>query len=214
MWRKQAWQQLLMNWQRQEGKIAKVIAENEEALAKNPQDMIVLERLGDLYGYGQRDPAKAVAVYEKLVAVKPADVTYINRLASVYQETKQFDKAVAVFHKMIEANPAAAGPGPHSQIAQLLLMAGKKEEAVAYAKEHLPNDPSDTGTPSMLESFLNQAGLPAEAEEAIKKQLAAAKTPAAKGDCMLRIADLSRQHKDYAKAEEQIRQVYDHLRRR
>ena len=202
-----AWQRLLSVWQRQEGKLEKVSAELEAQLAKDPQNMVALEHLSEIYSGARRDAKKAIVVLEKLSEKKPADNSLQTRLASMYQEDKQFDKAIAIHQKLMASDPKGVGQFSSLQVAQILLQSGKKDEALAWVKEHLAKDASTPGSVSMLEMFYEQAGMLEEAEDALSKMAAQAQSGPQKADYLLRLADLARRRKDYVKAEKEIRGV-------
>ncbi|MCY3020536.1 MAG: tetratricopeptide repeat protein [Planctomycetota bacterium] len=200
-------QRLVSLWQRQEGKIEKMTAAAEEALAKDPQNTAALERLASLYSAGARDPAKAVAVYEKLVQQKPNDPNILNRLASAYQEAKQYDKAIEVHQKLLASDPNGRGQSSVYQIAQLLLQSGKKDEAVKWAKEKMTGDSKSPYGVLTLANIYEKAGMLAEAEDGYRKMRELAQDPQQKAEYTLRIADFARQQKNYKKAEEELQQL-------
>ncbi|HEY3323416.1 MAG TPA: hypothetical protein VGP72_23375 [Planctomycetota bacterium] len=199
-----AWRQLVALWQQQDGKLAKVLGESEKALAKNPEDMALLERVGDLYGYGNHDPKKVSEVYRKLADARPNDATWLSRLADTYQQAKEFGKAADTYRKIAGVHPGMA-PGAHLQAAHMLLQAGKQEEAVAWAKEHVSNQNNDVAGPTALESFFCQMKLVAEAQSAVQAQLKTVKAPQLRAECMFRLAEYAQRLKDFAAAEEQIK---------
>jgi len=194
-------------WQNQPGKIDQMVAAAEEAVAKDPNNADALNRLGDLYNSsGKRDPVKAAAVYEKLLALKPNDVSLLLRQASAFQETRQFDKAIEVHQKLLKLDPKGVGQSSNYQIAQLMLQSGKKDEAVKWAKEHMAPDNSSPYNAMMMASFLEHAGMNAEAEEAYVKLRETAQAPQ-KAEYSLRLAEFARRRKDYKKAEEELERV-------
>jgi len=196
-------QRLVSIWQRQEGKIGKMRTATEEAVAKDPQNKDLLERLTHLYNAPPPDFAKTVGVYEKLLQLSPNDTQLMSRLAMAYQQTKQYDKAIEIHQKILAADPKGAGAFSGSQIAQLLLQSGKKEEAVKWAKEHMTGD---VGLP-LLVSFYEQAGLAQEAEDALVKLREQAAQPQQRGSYSIRLAELALRRKDYKKAEEELQKV-------
>jgi tetratricopeptide (TPR) repeat protein len=191
-------------WQSQPGKIEQMITASEEALAKDPNNADALTRLGELYNSSaRRDPVKTASVYEKLLALKPNDVSLMLRLASAYQENRQYDKAIDMHQKILKVDAKGVGQSSNYQIAQLLLQSGKKDEAVKWAKEHMANDANSPYNAMMMASFLEHAGLSAEAEEAYAKLRDTAQAPQ-KAEYTLRLAEFARRRKDYKKAEDEL----------
>ena len=200
-------QRLLSVWQRQEGKVEKMRTATEELLAKDPQNRDLLERLSYLYTAQKPDYAKAIGVYQKLLELAPNDRRFVLGLATAYQENKQYDKAIEVHQKFYAADPKVAGMSSVYQIAQLYLQAGKKDEAVKWAKEHLAGETTSSYGGTMLINFFEQAGMIPEAMEALAKLRDQAQQPQQKADHSLHMADLARKIRDYKKAEEEIQKV-------
>jgi len=71
--RQEAQRQLAQIWQKQPGRLDKVIEEAEKAVAANPKDAVALERLAEIYSRAKPDAAKATLCYEKLLALRPED---------------------------------------------------------------------------------------------------------------------------------------------
>ena len=198
-----AWQGLMGVWQKQPAKLEQAVAEAEDTVAKDPKDKAALEHLGELYVAMKSPPAKTATVYEKLLELNPADLNAQSRLSNLYRESKQYEKAIAVQKMLLATDPKGLGQSAVYQVAQLLLESSKKDDAVAWMKEHANDSPSGT---SSLEMFYEQAGMPAEAEDVLLTQAEQATGPQ-KSELLLRAADLARQRKEYKKAEERIRAV-------
>ena len=204
-----AFRLLTQVWQAKPALADAYIADAEAALAKDPTDATTLERLAEVYTTVKHDPAKAAAYSEKLAATKPNDKPAQYKLAASYQQAKQFDKAIDVYKKLM------AGSGERKeevrsqafQVGMLTLQAGKKDDAVAWMKDNFIKDISQSRDYSMLAMFYEQAGMNAEAEEALNKEAELTKSPDEKADAHLRIADIAFRKKDWAKAEEVAKSV-------
>jgi tetratricopeptide (TPR) repeat protein len=198
-------QRLMTLWKKEDGKIDKVTAELEATAAKEPQNIGVTEELAEIYTSGKRDAAKAARALEKLLEANPKDSNLQMRLAMFYSELKEYDKAIAVHKKLLETDSKVDGPSTHFQIANLLLQSGKKDEAIAWAKEHLASDAASAA--GLLGAFYEQAALNNEAMTVYESAATKAPTPQAKADFLLKSAELARRTKNYTKAETTIRAV-------
>lgn len=204
--RRSAQQRLIQLWQKIPGKIEEAIKEAEAALQKNPQDEAALDRLSEIYSLGTKpDPAKAALVYEKLIELNPKDQNLYHRLAQAYQQTKQYDKAVEVYKKLMATTPKESAQHLVILVAQMYLNGGKKEEALAFLKENGDLSSKQPGTCAQYGSFYGQAGMHAEAEELFLKAAAGARSPQEETSYVTQAAESARQRKDYVKAEAQLR---------
>jgi tetratricopeptide (TPR) repeat protein len=205
--RRDAQRRLVQLWTQQPDRLDAVTKELEDAAAKDAKDESAWERLAEIYAAGsKRNPEKAVLACEKLLELRPNDVELQQQLAMLYQQTKQFDKAVELSRKMAAAAPPDQKGQYSYQLAQTLLRAGKKDEAVAFAKENLK---SEAGSPGLFQlvSIYEQAGAHAEAEAVLTAAAQTAKEPKERADLLLQAADMMIRRQDYAKAEERISSV-------
>jgi len=190
-------------WQAKPALLDAYLADAEAALAKDPSDTVLLQRLSDIYSNVKHDPVKAASYSERIAAAHPDDKMAQYRLAASYQQSKQFDKAIDLYKKLM------AAPGERKdevrsqafQVGMMMLQAGKKDDAVAWIKDNYVKDMTLSRDYSMVSMFYEQAGMNAEAEESLTKQAELAKAPDEKVDAKLRIADMAFRKKDYDKAE-------------
>jgi tetratricopeptide (TPR) repeat protein len=196
-------QRLVAIWQKEPGRIEKERTALEEASAKDPQNKDLLERLAYLYTIPSAKPdfAKLVAVREKLLQLSPNDTQAMMQLATAYPQNNQYDKAIEMWQKLMAADPKSFGQSAAFQISTLLNRAGKKDEAVKWAKEHLGEQPTN------LANFYLQAGMIPEAEELYAKLREQATIPEQKAQYTLDIARAAQRGKDYKKAEEEAQRV-------
>jgi tetratricopeptide (TPR) repeat protein len=102
---------------------------------------IFLERLGAVY-HEQNKTAEAIATYQKLIDMggESALRGYQGQV-DTYRDAKQFDKAVEVSRKAVEANPKDRDL--KLMLAGELLDQGKVDEGLGMAKGLLNNSPED-----------------------------------------------------------------------
>jgi tetratricopeptide (TPR) repeat protein len=102
---------------------------------------IFLERLGAIY-HEQNKTDPAVAAYQKMIDMGgDAALRGYQGEVDTYRDAKQFDKAVDVARKAVEANPKNSDL--KLMLAGELTDAGKVDEGMAMAKAQLKNDNSD-----------------------------------------------------------------------
>jgi len=185
-------------------RLAQVTKDSEAALAANPKDEAALVRLREIYTSLAPNTEKAIAILERLAAIK-ADLETQTRLAYAYRQNKQYDKAIALYKTMMATQPQSqAGPSA-AQVGHLLLLAGRKDEALAWMKAQFEK-PGQTATDcNLLGGFYQTAQMPEAAEDMYAKCLPLASTPDAKAGIMLRIATSAMQRKAFDKADETLR---------
>jgi tetratricopeptide (TPR) repeat protein len=102
---------------------------------------IFLERLGAIY-HEQNKVDQAVAAYQKMIDMGgDSALRGYQGQVDAYRDAKQFDKAVEISRKAVEANPKANDL--KLMLAGELADQGKVDEGLAMAKGLLKNDNSD-----------------------------------------------------------------------
>jgi tetratricopeptide (TPR) repeat protein len=102
---------------------------------------IFLERLGAIY-HEQNKTDQAVAAYQKMIDMGgDSALRGYQGQVDTYRDAKQFDKAVEISRKAVEANPKASDL--KLMLAGELADEGKIDEGLAMAKGLLKNDNSD-----------------------------------------------------------------------
>ena len=199
-----AFQLLSQALQSKPGRLDAYIAEAEEALTKKPDDEALLDRLSQVYTNIKRDPVKGLTYLEKLGALRPDDRMLQQRLIWNYQQGRQFDKAIEVCKKIIAA-PGARKEDAHQtafQAGMLLVQTGKKDDAIAWIKEHYANELLAPQDNSMLAMFYDQCQMFDEEEAALNKLADGVKTPQEKADARIRMAEMQLRKHDLTKATE------------
>ena len=129
-------------------------------------------------------------------------------MLSMYQNARQYDKAMELGQKLIaEAKNDAEKRGLVYQVVQIMFSAGKKAEAGAWLQQNFPKENANIYDLSSYAMMLDQAGLANEADDALTKAAAAAKTPMEKAQCQMRMADTWMRRQQWAKAEEVLKNV-------
>jgi len=104
---------------------------------------IFLERLAAVY-HEQGKTDQSVAIYQKMIDLGgDAAIRGYQGQVDVYRESKQYDKSVEAAHAAVAANPK--NRDLKLALADVLVDAGKGDDAVAAAKSTLNNTPDDRG---------------------------------------------------------------------
>jgi tetratricopeptide (TPR) repeat protein len=128
---------------------------------------IFLERLGAVY-HEQNRTAEAIAVYQKLIDMGgEAAVRGYQNQVDTWRDAKQFDKAVEVARKAVDANPK--NRDLKLMLAGELADQGKMDEGVALAKGLLANTDEDRQVWLALGQIYVRAHRWAEAGDAFDK---------------------------------------------
>lgn len=119
------------------GQLDRFIADLEKRLDQDPADQPALESLAEIYNSVVRDPASALRAYEQLARLNPKDTAALNRLVYLYQINKEYEKAAEVYQRIIDASPPANRTYYYQHVSQMYMLAGKKDDAVAWAEKSL-----------------------------------------------------------------------------
>lgn len=76
------------------------------ALRADPECYEAMYGIGVLYVFELGEPEQAVSHLEKFIAAEPEDINAMFVLARAYYSTYQFDKAVALYDRIIELSPS------------------------------------------------------------------------------------------------------------
>jgi tetratricopeptide (TPR) repeat protein len=203
--RQNALQALLLLWQSNPARVDPAIAAAEARLAKDASDSAALDLLLQIYSFIRHDAPKQIETAEKLAALRPDDSGEQRRLAGLYQQSRQYDKAIAVNTRLMNA---AQKNDEHQQYAravgELLVQAGKKDEALVWMLENFDKHIQRSGDYMVLATFYENQNMLDLAEYAIKRWVNNAATPEEKIEALFRVAQLALKQKDYAKAEESL----------
>jgi tetratricopeptide (TPR) repeat protein len=118
----------------------KALAEFEKGYRHNPQSAGLLSGLVQMYmRQGQAD--EAIDLCEERIRANPEDVFAYNMLGMVQAGLKNYREAESALTKAIEIQPL--WPPPHTNLANLYLVQGKKQEAIAKFENALSTNPKN-----------------------------------------------------------------------
>jgi Flp pilus assembly protein TadD len=176
------------------GRYADAADEYRKALAVQPHDAVVHNRLGICYQYLQ-EGARARREYERALELKPSYALAWNNLGTLDQSENRLKQAVRAYKKSIALNPAHATAWKNLGSAYLSL--GRAREGFEAYQEAFRLDPT------ILES--TATGIPAAGIDAATLDYTLAKLLAANGQTDRAIELLRRAHaagfRDFARVE-------------
>jgi tetratricopeptide (TPR) repeat protein len=105
-----------------------------------PADQYVLYEYGRYYDFGLGQGKKAIDQYEKAIKADPNFAPAYNSVAYLYAEEGDFVKAAERIKRFAELSPS--NPNAHDSAGELLLWAGKFDEAIAETSKAIEQDPS------------------------------------------------------------------------
>ena len=163
-----------MYWKAQ--RIKEAVAEAQEILKRNPDDVqsrrllgrIYLRSLGDLSsGSGQSETVgRAIEQYREINRLDPSDTESALWLARLYRLKNEHDKAEQVLRSILKTDPE--NELAVEQLTQLLMDEGKSTEAVALLEGIAGHSPSPVLL-DLLGDAYTQAHDLAKAEQAYRK---------------------------------------------
>jgi tetratricopeptide (TPR) repeat protein len=141
-----------------------------------PADPYVLYELGRYYDFSVNQGKRAIEQYEAAIKAVPTFAPAYNNAAYLYAEEGDFAKAAELIKRFAELSPD--NPNAHDSAGELLLWAGKFDEAIAETNKAIQQDPT------FYFSYLNQGhayafkGDPVKAREIYGKAKGAARNDA------------------------------------
>jgi len=168
---------------------------------------IFLERLGAIY-HEQNKTVEAVAAYQKLIDMGgDSAVRGYQSQVDTWRDAKQFDKAIEVARKAVEANPK-------NRELKLMLAAemgdlSKTDEGLAQAKELLANNADDRQVWLAMGQMCVRAHRWKEAEDAFNKAEPLTTKKEDRAYLIFLRGELAERQKHYEPAEQLFRQALE-----
>ena len=133
-------EQLVIDWlsNSSQGRFVPAIQAMNEALEKYGDHKLVVWLAG-MWMDEQQQWARAIPLYEQAIKLDPNFGDAWNSVAYCYARIGQFDRAIDAMKKYTEILPNQ--PNPHDTMAEILLMAGKYQDALAEYRTALKIDP-------------------------------------------------------------------------
>jgi tetratricopeptide (TPR) repeat protein len=201
--RQNAMNSLIQLLQANPDRVDATINQADADLLKNPDDSAALERMLRIYSLIKHDVLKETLYAEKLCALHPDDAGEQRRLAGLYVQDRKYDKAIDVNKRLLKSATKHEDSQQYAlQIGNLLVQAGKRDDAVAWMHENFEPNIQRNGDYMLLSSFYENANLPVAADAALMQWVAAAKSPDETIEAYFRVAQLAFRLKNFAHAEE------------
>lgn len=118
----------------------KALAVLEQGYAQNPLATQLLAALIQSY-MSQKKHDQALALCEQRIADNLQDVVAYNLIGWVHTDLKNYSQAETALKKAIDLQPL--WPAPHSNLARLYLLQGRKQEAVQRLKGAIESNPKN-----------------------------------------------------------------------
>ncbi|MGE5324725.1 MAG: tetratricopeptide repeat protein [Actinomycetota bacterium] len=133
-------EQLIIDWlsDSSQGKWVPAIQAMNEALEKYGNHKIVVW-LGGMWLDEQRQWSRAIVLYKQALQLDPNFPDAWNSLAYCYARTGDFDKASQAMQRYADLLPGQ--PNPHDSYGEILMMAGRYQQALAEYHTALKLDP-------------------------------------------------------------------------
>jgi len=147
------------------GRLDDATAEFEAVVAAQPESAIAQEGLGRLY-YRRGEFAKAVPLLEGL-AGQTRDPVVLQQLAYAAEKAGDRERAIATYRNVLAVEPRA--DVARGLLAESLLAAGRKDDAVGVLQEGLQRSPEAPLLQRGLGSVLERSGRAAEAAVAYRE---------------------------------------------
>ncbi|MBI5577860.1 MAG: tetratricopeptide repeat protein [Deltaproteobacteria bacterium] len=125
---------------RMQNKPRETLAQLEEGYRQNQVSAELLTELVQTY-IQQKKHGAGVAVCTKRIEDNPRDIFAYNLLGWVYTDMKNYQEAEAALKKAVEMQPL--WPAPHTNLANLYLLQGRKQEAIEKLQAGIDANPKD-----------------------------------------------------------------------
>ena len=137
-------------------------------LAQDRREVVRLqEKLGQVLGARLGDPAQAVRSYQAVLESDPRNKKALESLRDLHAAAGDREALIQVNRRLIPLQEDAAGvKGVRLALAELLLQAGQRQEAVEQGKRAFDLEPHTASDLSKLESLFQAAGATAEGTRA------------------------------------------------
>lgn len=154
------------NFYNSAGKMENLLAVMQQVALERPTDALLKWAIGHAYNLqGQRE--KAVLYIQQAITQGDESDRTIRELANIYLALKQFDQALPLYQRMLQANPNDVEA--NSALAFIYAQQGRLDEAIQANQVVLQQNPDDYDSLKNLAILYQQKGQLQEALNAAKQ---------------------------------------------
>ncbi|MGV8124076.1 MAG: tetratricopeptide repeat protein [Candidatus Xenobiia bacterium LiM19] len=128
-----------------------------KALKLNPDDIMSLERLGEIFLLDDKNAASAQNLFSRIVELYPSYPDGYFYMGSASQSLGELDKAIEYFQKALELDPMGMGKGYYApeRIGDIYYGQKNMDKAKEYYEKSLKISPDNSYSKRMLELVKN-----------------------------------------------------------
>ncbi len=89
---------------KQEGKLFQAIQKYQDALKINPDHLITLNQLGEIYE-SKKEFEQAIYYYQRVAKLQPENLLIYMKLAKIMLEIEKIEEAISIYNKAIQLQP-------------------------------------------------------------------------------------------------------------
>ena len=158
-----------------QGTLAERIGDVKKELEARPDDVAALETLVDYFVRVEKKPELAIPYQERIAKVLPREHSQLRHVADICLQASQYDKALEVLHRGLEAEPHRSILY-YERISQALQQKGDREEARQWAMKIAESRPDDPRMLMRAANLLQAMGDADQALDLMEKAIAQAET--------------------------------------
>ncbi|MBN1794603.1 MAG: tetratricopeptide repeat protein [Candidatus Omnitrophica bacterium] len=117
-----------------------MLADFMQPIEQNTGDAFYYWVVGQVY-VNEGERGKAIGVFEKAVRLIPAEREFVRQLVDLYQDTRDFDRAIALIQGLIDAEGESSDL--YSRLADAYLAAGEYDRALEVYEKARALDPEN-----------------------------------------------------------------------
>lgn len=199
--------------------LAALLDAEAEETPDEARRVALLREVARLYADRLGDPAAGVERLRKAIEIRPDDGELGSELAQLLSATGQFDDAAELLQRRIDAyegrRPKERAP-LHGKLADVLLAAGRRDEALKQLETAAQIDPTRSDILYQLARFAQEQGRLPDAEQTYRTLLLALRRPAAQSEqaptlaeVYLGLSEVARQRGDAPSAADLVESAFE-----
>jgi tetratricopeptide (TPR) repeat protein len=208
IWKESARRQLFYIY-REKNVLEDYIAKFEKQTKDDPKDFNAHLNLAEIYASVKYDAPKAVTYFEKAYELKPDNKNVRDRLAQMYENSRQYDKALNLLKKIAEESEDTMKPYAYQRVSNVYAQLNKREEALQWADKILELEKKDMYYYSLVASIYIRFEDFDRAVALYNKGVEESKGSDQKESLLFQLGNLYERMRKYDKAEETYKKIMD-----